>query len=94
LVRKDIKEMPWLNVSWYKELLAEKRLDDKMDLQYWIDYLKLFGVKHKIPAYDKMSNIVWFNLDLVAVALLFIYAWYIIARWWFRLACHSEKKVK
>ena len=65
-----------------------------MDLEYWVDYLKLFGVKHKIPTYDKMSSVVWFNLDLVTAALLVTYVCYRMGRWWFRQVCRSEDKVK
>jgi len=65
-----------------------------MDLEYWIDYLRLFGVKHRIPYYDNMSSNVWFNLDLAAAALLVAYVCYRIARWWFRLACRDELKLK
>lgn len=65
-----------------------------MDLEYWLDYLILFGVKHKVPYYDGMSSIVWFNLDLAVAALLLIFMCYRFVKWWFRLACLDEEKLK
>jgi hypothetical protein len=45
-----------------------------MDLNYWLDYVKEFGVDHKIPAYDNMSFIKWYNLDLIAAAALLLWS--------------------
>ncbi len=62
----------WDNVQWYKDLLLDKKTD-KMDLNYWLDYVVQFGVEHKIPAYDNMSFVKYYNLDLLAFAVLLMW---------------------
>jgi hypothetical protein len=62
----------WDNVQWYKDLLLDKKTD-KMDLNYWLDYVMQFGVEHKIPAYDNMSFVKYYNLDLLAFAVLLMW---------------------
>lgn len=43
-----------------------------MDLEYWVDYVFVFGVAHKIPAYDHMSWFYYHNCDIwIIVALTF-----------------------
>jgi hypothetical protein len=44
-----------------------------MDLNYWLDYVMQFGVEHKIPAYDNMSFVKYYNLDLLAFAVLLMW---------------------
>jgi hypothetical protein len=62
----------WDNVQWYKDLLLDKKTD-KMDLNYWLDYVMQFGVEHKIPAYDNMSFVKYYNLDLLAFTVLLMW---------------------
>ena len=49
-----------------------------MDLEYWIDYVYLFGVKELIPQYDKMNPIAYRNWDVYALnwAILFAVLFY------------------
>lgn len=85
------------NVDWYNSILDEKENEDKMDLEYWVDYVHQFGVDHKIPPYDNMSTFVWFNMDLVAIGLCLIYACYRLVKWWISIACccgDEKDKVK
>ena len=95
LVRKGARDMvgTWANVQWYKELLQDKRTD-KMDLNYWIDYVKQFGVDHKIPAYDNMSFIKWYNLDLISAAVLVIYSLFSVVWWSLTCWCSRAEKEK
>ena len=53
-------------------MLLDKKTD-KMDLNYWLDYVMQFGVEHKIPAYDNMSFVKYYNLDLLAFAVLLMW---------------------
>lgn len=50
-----------------------------MDLEYWIDYTQLFGVKELIPLYDKMDIVTYHNWDVYVInwAIFFgtIYFW-------------------
>ena len=38
-------------LKFYKELLLEEK-KSTMGLDYWIDYMDMFDVGHKIPLYD------------------------------------------
>jgi len=38
-----------------------------MDLEYWLDYIQLFGVKELIPLYDHMDPITYRNWDVYAL---------------------------
>ena len=47
-----------------------------MDLEYWINYVVLFGVKHKIPLYDHMNFFKYLNIDVylfLSVVLIIVY---------------------
>lgn len=52
------------NVTFYHKLLALDERKSKMDIQYWLDYVQLFGVKELIPIYDKMNPIMYRNWDV------------------------------
>ena len=54
-------------VFFYGKLLSEDERISKMDLEYWIDYVYLFGVSDFIPLYDKMNPITYRNWDVFAV---------------------------
>ena len=60
---KDIQS----NVTFYYHLLADDERLSKMDLEYWMDYLYLFGVKDIIPLYDKASILTYRNWDVYAL---------------------------
>lgn len=47
-----------------------------MDLEYWIDYIHLFGISHKIPKYDHLGVIAFYNLDVLAVFAIVFYMLY------------------
>jgi len=55
------------------DLLIEERRSPRT-LQYWIDYLVKFGASHKVPAYDKLSLMAMYNLDIYfgAIALVML----------------------
>jgi hypothetical protein len=66
------------NVKFFGHLLRDDERLSKMDLEYWIDYVYLFGVKELIPLYDKMDPITYRNWDvyilnwtIVALTILF-----------------------
>lgn len=67
-------------VTFYYRLLAEDERLSKMDLNYWIDYVYLFGVKDLIPLYDHMDPITYRNWDvyclLWTVAFVSLFVWY------------------
>lgn len=52
------------NVTFYSLLLSDDERLSRMDLQYWVDYVYLFGVKELIPLYDHMNPIVYRNWDV------------------------------
>ena len=52
------------NVEFYQHLLEDDERKSKMDLEYWIDYVQLFGVKEMIPLYDHMDPITYRNWDV------------------------------
>lgn len=82
-------------VNFYSEILQEER-KSKIDLEYWIDYVKEFGVSHKIPLYDHMGFIKYNNLDVWALVFLIIYIPYQIISYlcWCCCCKKSDKKVK
>lgn len=65
------KKRPYIiyNNKFNKALLKEEK-ESRQDLEYWIDYIHLFGISHKIPKYDHMSFIVFHNLDILGAVLL------------------------
>ena len=67
------------NVTFNGRLLAEDERISKMDLEYWIDYVYLFGVSDFIPLYDKLDFITFRNWDVYAlyilILVLFFYFW-------------------
>jgi len=68
----------WKNVQWYKELLLDKR-NEKQDLNYWIDHVKTFGAEHKIPTYNNLSLLKYYNVDLLAFGYLIVWVlWSIV----------------
>jgi hypothetical protein len=57
------------NVTFHKRLLKDDERISKMDLEYWIDYVYLFGAKDLIPLYDKLDFITFRNMDVYAAYL-------------------------
>jgi len=55
------------NVTFHEKLLAEDERISRMDLEYWIDYVYLFGVGDLIPLYDKVDPITFRNWDVYAI---------------------------
>ena len=53
-------------------MLSEDERISKMDLEYWIDYVYLFGVDDFIPLYDKLDFITFRNWDVYAIYLLIV----------------------
>ena len=60
-------------MTFYYHLLADDERLSKMDLEYWLDYLYLFGVKDIIPLYDKGSIWTYHNWDV------YIFFWTVFA---------------
>lgn len=56
-------------------LLKEER-ESTEDLEYWIDYIHLFGIAHKIPKYDHMNFIRFHNIDVFAAFFIILYLLY------------------
>lgn len=67
-------------------------------MEYWIDYVVEFGISHKIPNYDKMSLITYYNLDIfvvtVILALILATIAYKIAKSLFACALKRYQKYK
>ena len=59
-------------------MLSEDERISKMDLEYWIDYVYLFGVEDFIPLYDKLDFITFRNWDVYAIYLLIIFSFFYI----------------
>lgn len=60
----DLTTSNYPNIKFYNHLLHDDQRISKMDLEYWIDYVYLFGVKELIPLYDKMDPITYHNWDV------------------------------
>ena len=60
-------------MTFFSRLLAEDERLSKMDLEYWVDYVQLFGVKDMIPLYDHLDPIRFRNWDV------YIFLWSIAA---------------
>ena len=41
-----------------------------MDLNYWVEYLDKFHIGHRIPNYDHIGWVKWYNADVYAVLAL------------------------
>ena len=52
------------NVTFFSRLLVDDERISLMDLEYWVDYMYLFGVKDMIPLYDHMDFISYRNWDV------------------------------
>jgi hypothetical protein len=69
-----------------------------MDLEYWVDYVYLFGVKDMIPLYDKMNPIAYRNWDVYLLNFVFgILIFKILStlmRCWWRCCSKKDSKVK
>jgi hypothetical protein len=72
-----------VHATKYREVLIEEK-SSPMDLQYWMDYLKLFGISHKIPRYDKMNFIKYNNYDIIGLFLLVLFIIYKLFSFVFR----------
>lgn len=66
-VGKDVRD----RVNFYHELLQAEKQND-IDLEYWLEYTVLFGVEHKIPLYDKMSVIEYYNIEIWSLIALIV----------------------
>jgi len=68
-----------------------------MDLNYWIDYVYLFGVKDLIPLYDHMDPVTYRNWDvyclLWSIAFVVAYLWYKVISFCLS-CCRGGAKVK
>lgn len=68
-----------------------------MDLEYWVDYVYLFGVSDMIPLYDKVDPITYRNYDVYAILWgVFFVVLYIILSICSccRKCCRSKTKVE
>ena len=72
-----------------------------MDLEYWVDYVSLFGVKEMIPLYDKMNPITYRNWDvyMLTFSVIFIVLYLVSkvvlgALRMIRRCCYGGSKVK
>jgi len=83
------------NVTFHEKLLAEDERISRMDLEYWIDYVYLFGVGDLIPLYDKVDPITFRNWDVYAIYwLIFLAVAYInykIFRCMYSCCCKPSK---
>lgn len=91
----DFKQTVSDNVYFYGKLLSEDERISKMDLEYWVDYVYLFGVSDFIPLYDKMNPIVYRNWDVYAiywvVAFGCLFFWYTMCKCCCKLCGSSQK---
>jgi hypothetical protein len=55
------------NITFHQKILSEDERISKMDLEYWVDYVYLFGVSDMIPLYDKVDPITFRNYDVYAI---------------------------
>merc|ERR1712051_142460 len=82
-------------VNFYHEILQAER-ESKMDLEYWVNYVVLFGVEHKIPLYDHMNFFKYLNIDvylfLTIVLVIVYYILKLILCSLCGLCCKSNKK--
>ena len=64
-----------------------------MDLEYWIDYVYLFGVKDFIPLYDRLDFITFRNWDVYAAYLVIFFSMFYAAFFVFSLIkkCFNKK---
>jgi hypothetical protein len=78
-VNDDLSMSNYPNIKFYGHLLKDDERISKMDLEYWIDYVYLFGVKELIPLYDKMDPVTYRNWDVYmlnwTLLLLIILFW-------------------
>lgn len=61
------------NITFHQKLLAEDERISRMDLEYWIDYVYLFGVSDMIPLYDKLDPITFRNWDVYALSAVIVF---------------------
>jgi len=66
---KDPKQREWRFTKKFTEVLQSQR-ESKKDLEFWIDYVVEFGISHKIPNYDKMSLVTYYNLDIFLITIV------------------------
>jgi len=84
------------NTLFYQHLLEDDERKSKMDLEYWIDYVQLFGVKEMIPLYDHMDPITYRNWDVYclnfAILGCIILFWKTVLGFCYRKACGKKDK--
>lgn len=61
------------SIVFHQKLLAEDERISRMDLEYWIDYVYLFGVSDMIPLYDKMDPITFRNWDVYVLTAVILF---------------------
>lgn len=61
------------NITFHQNLLAKDERISKMDLEYWIDYVYLFGVSDMIPLYDKVDPITFRNWDVYVLSAIILF---------------------
>jgi hypothetical protein len=62
------------NITFHQNLLAKDERISRMDLEYWIDYVYLFGVSDMIPLYDKVDPITFRNWDVYVLGIIILFA--------------------
>lgn len=61
------------NITFHQKVLEEDERISKMDLEYWIDYVYLFGVDDMIPLYDKVDPITFRNYDVYFILWVILF---------------------
>merc|ERR1719240_1905392 len=61
------------NITFHQKILSEDERISKMDLEYWVDYVYLFGVSDMIPLYDKVDPITYRNWDVYALGAVILF---------------------
>lgn len=87
-----------LKTKFYYHLLHDDERPSQVDLEYWLDYVYLFGVRDRIPLYDKMSFITYRNWDMYVASVVLVFLLFKILRatcyWCFKDSSKQEDKVK
>ena len=79
-------------IEFYADLLEDEE-ESKMDIEYWLDYIHLFNVGHKIPLYDHMSFIKYHNGELWGFIGLMIYLCFLAIYYTIRTAFRCFKRL-
>ena len=87
----DLTSSNYPNIKFFSHLLHDDQRISKMDLEYWIDYVYLFGVKELIPLYDKMDIITYHNWDVYILNWSLFFAVLFIVRKCLSCCCGGRK---